>query len=324
MQEPRMTVTGSKRLRAWLAALLLAPAASLGYPTKPVTLVVPFNAGSAPDTTFRVLAEQVEKALGQKVVILNRPGPGGTVGVAEVAGAAPDGYTIGMAAVAILALQPLLQDLPFKGPHDVALVAQTNEAPMALAVSADSPWQKLDDLLAEAKRRPGQLSVGLGGGFHTILHVELALLEKSAGVSFNAVPFNAGAQLPALLGGTVNSGLGQTALFAPHVRSGKLRLLGQFGATRVADVPTFKEQGHDVTVIPYEFVIAPKATPGPVVERLAAAFRGAVESEAFRGYAQKRGLIVSYLGPADLARRLSADARLYRQVVEELGWTKKK
>lgn len=324
MLSARTIETARRRLRWSMAALLLAPAAALAYPTKPVTLVVPFNAGSAPDTTFRVLAEESEKVLGQKVVILNRPGPGGTIGVAEVARAAPDGYTIGMAAVAILALQPLLQELPFKGPGDVALVAQTNEAPMALAVSAESAWRKLDEFLAEAKRRPGEVSIGLGGGFHTILHVELALLEKSAGVRFNVVPFNAGAQLPAVLGGTISSGLGQTALFAPHVRSGKLRLLGQFGETRVADAPTFKEQGHDITVIPYEFVIAPKATPAPVLERLAAAFRGAVESPAFRDYAQKRGLIVSYLGPAELARRLEADARLYRQVVEEFGWAKKK
>ncbi|MGQ0543861.1 MAG: Bug family tripartite tricarboxylate transporter substrate binding protein [Betaproteobacteria bacterium] len=315
--------TARRLVRHFAAFLLLMPALALGYPTKPITLVVPFNAGSAPDSTFRVLADEAEKAIGQKMIILNRPGPGGTVGVTEVARAAPDGYTIGMAAVAILALQPLLQELPFKGPGDVALVAQTNEAPMALAVSAESPWRKLDEFLAEAKRRPGQVSVGLGGGFHTILHVELALLEKSAGVRFNVVPFNAGAQLPAVLGGTIDSGLGQTALFAPHVRSGKMRLLGQFGETRVSDAPTFKEQGHDITVIPYEFVVAPKGTPAPAIDRLAAAFRAATESAAFRDYAKKRGLIVSYLGPAELARRLAADANLYRQVVEEFGWKKK-
>jgi tripartite-type tricarboxylate transporter receptor subunit TctC len=314
-------------LRRWLAAALGAalfmPAIVSAYPTKPVTLVVPFRAGSAPDVTFRILAEQAEKDLGHKVVILNRPGPGGTIGVAEVARAAPDGYTIGMAAVAILTLQPLLQDLPYKGPDDVTLIAQTNEAPTALAVRADSPWRTLAEFLAEAKKRPGQLSVGLGGGLHTILHVGLALLEKSAGVRFNAVPFDAGAQLPAVLGGTVDSGLGQTALFAPHVKAGKLRVLGQFGRTRaLRDVPTFTEQGHDITVIPYEFLIAPKGTPAAVIGRLAGAFRKAVESPAFRDYADKGGLIVSYLGPEELAQRLAADARLYRQVVQEFGWKK--
>lgn len=318
-------------LKIWLGAMLtllvLAPAMAAEYPTKPITLIVPFRAGSAPDTTFRILAEQAEKDLAQKVVIVNRPGPGGTIGTSEVARAAPDGYTIGMSAVAVIALQPLLQDLPYKGPDDFTLIVQTNEAPMALAVNSASPWRTLDEFLAEGRRRREQVSVGLGGGLHTVLHVELALLEKSAGVRFNVVPFDAGAQLPAVLGGTIDAAVGQTVLFSQHVKAGKVRVLGQFGSTRVKgyeDVPTFKEQGHDVALIPYEFLIAPKGTPPAVVKRLTVAFKRAVESQVFRDYADKRGLLVSYLGPRELAERLREDARLYRQIIEEFGWTKTK
>lgn len=310
----------------FLVAVVGVPGPAVSYPTKPVTLIVPFKAGSAPDTTFRVLAELVEKDLGQKVVVVNRPGPGGTIGVSEVLQAAPDGHTIGMGGTGVVLLQPLMQDLPFKGPDDMTLIAQTNAAPIALAVNASSPWRTLPELLGEARKRPGQLSVGLGGGLHTVLHVELALLEKRAGVKFNAVPFDAGAQLPALLGGSIDAALGQIVLLSPHVKTAKVRVVAQVGARRARGwdaVPTLKDLGYDITAIPYEFVIAPKGIPRPVVEKLATVFRNATESAAFRDYADKRGLEVSYLGPTELAERLRADARVYRQVAEELGWAKK-
>lgn len=327
MRDDRLRVAFGAWLLLSLALLAVERPPAAAYPTKPITLVIPFKAGSAPDTTFRVLAELAEKDLGQRLVILNRPGPGGTIGASEVIQAAPDGYTIGMAAVAVVVLQPLLQDLPYKGPDDMTLIAQTNEAPTALAVNANAPWRTLDEFLAEARKRPGQVSVGLGGGLHTVLHVGLALLEKAAAVRFNTVPFDAGAQLPALLGGTIDAAVGQTVLFSPHVKAGKLRVLGQFGSTRAKgfeDVPTFKERGYDVALIPYEFLIAPKATPKAAVDRLTAAFKKAAESSTFRDFGDKRGLAVRYLGPQELEERLRADAKRYRQVIEELGWAKKK
>lgn len=314
-------------LRAVLAVLVVAPTIAFAYPTKPVMLIVPFGAGSAPDTTMRILAEQAGKDLGQQLVILNRPGAGGTIGVRAVVQAAPDGYTIGMAAVAVLTLQPLMMDALYEGHDDVTLLVQTNEAPTALAVNAASPWRTLDEFLAEGRKRPEQVSVGLGGGLHTVLHVQLALLARSADVRFNAVPFGAGAQLPALLGGVVDAVIGQTVLFAPHVKAGKLRVLAQVAPARLKgyeDVPTFRELGHAVTLIPYEFLIAPKGTPPVIVERLVTAFKKAVESAAFRDYADRGGLLVRYLGPQELAERLRTDAKRNRQVVEEFGWAKKK
>lgn len=321
----RLAVIGGLLLAFAPLAATTCPAA--GYPTKPVTLIVPFKAGSAPDTTFRVLAELAEKDLGQKIVILNRPGPGGTIGVSEVLQSAPDGYTIGMAALAVIVLQPLFQDLPYKGPDDMTLIAQASEAPTALAVNANAPWRTLDEFLGDARKRPGQVTIGLGGGLHTILHVQAAHLEKQAGVKFNVVPFDAGAQLPALLGGSIEAAIGQTVLFSPQVKAGKIRPLAQFGARRqkgYEEVPTLKERGFDIAVLPYEFVIAPKGVPRPVVEKLTGAFKKAVESPTFREYADRRGLEVRYLGPAELAERLQADAKVLRQIVEEFGWTQKK
>lgn len=312
--------------RALCAVVLIAPAAANAYPTKPVTLVVPFGAGSAPDITFRVLAAEAEKDLGQKLVIVNRPGAGGTIGVRSVVQAAPDGYTIGMAAVAVLLLQPIVIDAVNAGLSDITPIVQTNEAPVALAVNAGSPWRTLEEFLAEGRRRPGEVSIGLGGGLHTVLHVQLALLEKSSGARFNAVPYGAGAQFPALLGGIIDAASAQTALIAPHVKAGKLRALAQVAPLRVKgyeDVPTLRELGHDVSLIAYEFVIAPKGTPAAIVERLVVAFRKAVESGSFLEYADRGGLLIRYLGPRDLAERLRTDAKHYRQVVDEFGWAKK-
>lgn len=310
-----------------LIALVSTVSVAASYPTKPVTLIVPFKAGSAPDTTFRVLAELAEKDLGQKIVILNRPGPGGTIGVSEVLRAAPDGYTIGMAALAGIVLQPLFQDLPYKGPDDMTLIAQINEAPTALAVSASAPYRTLEEFLAEARKRPGQLTVGLGGGLHTILHVQLALLEKGAGVRFSPIPFEAGAQLPALLGASIDAAVGQTVLWAPHVKAGKVRPLAQSGLRRqksYEEVPTFKERGFDITIVPYEFVIAPRGVPRPAVEKLTGAFKQATESAAFKEYADRRGLEIRYLGAAALRERLQTDGKVLRQVIEDFGWPKKK
>lgn len=310
-----------------LVALVSTVSVAASYPTKPVTLIVPFKAGSAPDTTFRVLAELAEKDLGQKIVILNRPGPGGTIGVSEVLQAAPDGYTIGMAALAGIVLQPLFQDLPYKGPDDMTLIAQINEAPTALAVSASAPYRTLEEFLAEARKRPGQLTVGLGGGLHTILHVQLALLEKATGVRLSPIPFEAGAQLPALLGGSIDAAIGQTVLFSPQVKAGKVRPLAQSGIKRqkgYEEIPTFKDRGFDITIVPYEFVIAPRGVPRPAVEKLTNAFKRATESAAFKEYADRRGLEVRYLGAVELRERLQTDGKALRQVVEDFGWPKRK
>jgi tripartite-type tricarboxylate transporter receptor subunit TctC len=232
-----------------------------------------------------------------------------------------------MAALAGIVLQPLFQDLPYKGPDDMTLIAQVNEAPTALAVSASAPWRTLEEIVVEASRRPGQLSVGLGAGLHTILHVQLALLEKGAGVRFSAIPFEAGAQLPALLGGSIDAAIGQTVLLSPQLRAGKLRALAQSGIRRQKgweSVPTFKDRGFDITLVPYEFVIAPKGVPRPVVEKLTSAFKRATESAAFKEFADRRGLEVRYLGALELRERLLTDGKVLRQVVEDFGWPKKK
>ena len=173
---------------SFLVLAQASPAKAADYPTKPVNLIVPMAAGGGPDATFRMLSSEAEKELGKKVVIINRPGPGGAAGVAETILSKPDGYTIGMCAVAMVTIQPLLKDLPYKGPEDLLPLVQSNEAPMVLYVKADSPLKTLKDLVDEAKKRPGQVSVGIVGGNYNIPHVHWSCSKRKRASSSTWFP----------------------------------------------------------------------------------------------------------------------------------------
>lgn len=302
------------------------PALAADYPTKPVNLIVPMGAGGGPDTTFRMLSSEAEKELGKKIVIVNRPGPGGAAGISETLLSKPDGYTIGMGAVAMVTIQPLLKDLPYKGPGDLLPLVQSNEAPMVLYVKADSPFKTLKDLIDEAKKRPGQVSVGIVGGNYNIPHVTLVMLEKKAGIKLNLVPYGSADHVPAVLGGTIEASMGQVAVMSQHVKAETVRGLAIFAGrrtNRLPDIPIVKEVGYEILDIPYEFVFAPKGIPKGVVDKLTAAYTKAAKSQAFQEYADKTGIFASYAGPEELSRKLRSDAERYRAVVKELGWKAK-
>ncbi|MHB1132690.1 MAG: Bug family tripartite tricarboxylate transporter substrate binding protein [Chloroflexota bacterium] len=312
---------------AGLGPLSACGPAAPAYPTKTINMIIPLAAGSAPDATFRVLAQEAEKELGQKIVIINRTGPGGTTGVAETIAAKADGYTIGMCAVAMVSVQPLMQDTPYKGPDEMTPIVQVDEAYTVVYVKADSPFKTLKDLVEEAKKRPEKVTVAVSGGPYNILHIEMALLEKLAGVKFNLVPYDSAQHVPAVLGGTVEVGIGQVALLTQHTKAGTLRALTVFGSKRakgMEDVSLAKEQGYDITDVPYEFVMGPKGLPKEVVDKLVPAFTKAAKSDVFVAYCEKSGLVHAY-EPADvLAKKLQNSAATHKALIDELGWAKKK
>jgi len=309
--------------------LLLAPGnpvSAADYPAKPVNLIVPMAAGGGPDATFRMLSSEAEKELGKKIVIVNRPGPGGAAGVSETILSKPDGYTIGMCAVAMVTIQPLLKDLPYKGPDDMLPLVQSNEAPMVLYVKTDSPLKTLKDLVEEAKKRPGQVSVGIVGGNYNIPHVTLVMLEKKADIKLNLVPYGSADHVPAVLGGTIEASMGQVAVMSQHIKAGTVRGLSVFAGRRsgrLPDIPIVKEVGYEILDIPYEFVFAPKGIPKEAISKLTAAYTKAAKSQAFQDYADKTGIFATHAGPEELAKKLRADAERYRAVVQELGWKAK-
>jgi tripartite-type tricarboxylate transporter receptor subunit TctC len=231
-----------------------------------------------------------------------------------------------MCAVAMVTIQPLLKDLPYKGPEDMLPLVQSNEAPMVLYVKADSPLKTLKDLVDEAKKRPGQVSVGIVGGNYNIPHVTLVMLEKKAGIKLNLVPYGSSDHVTAVLGGTLEASMGQVAVMTQHIKAGTVRALSVFAgrrSSRLADIPIVKELGYDITDIPYEFVFAPKGVPKEAIDKLTAVYTKAAKSQTFQDYADKTGIFASYAGPEELTKKLRADAERYKAVVQELGWKAK-
>jgi tripartite-type tricarboxylate transporter receptor subunit TctC len=197
---------------------------------------------------------------------------------------------------------------------------------MVLYVKADSPLKAFKDFIDEAKKRPGQVPVGIVGGNYNIPHVQLVMLEKKAGIKLNLVPYGSADHVTAVLGGTLEASMGQVAVMTQHIQAGTVRALSVFAGRRVnrlADIPIVKELGYDITDIPYEFVFAPKGTPKIAIDKLTAAYTKAAKSQTFQDYADKTGIFASFAGPDELAKKLRADAERYKAIVQELGWKTK-
>jgi tripartite-type tricarboxylate transporter receptor subunit TctC len=262
--------------RAALAALALGcalPCIAQWAPTHPVKIVVPFAPGGQPDIVSRALAEPLSKALGQPVIVENRPGAGGNIAAEAVARAAPDGHTLLMGTNGPLAVSPALEaNLPYDPLKDLAPITLVGTSPNLVVVQSASGIGTLGALVARAKREPGKLNFS-SVGKASISQLSMELLDSMAGISMVHVPYNGGAPaVTALLAGDVQVlSLNPTALI-PHVESGRLKVLAQTTAKRsplIPDVPTVAEQGfagYEAGV--WMAVMAPAATPKPALRRL--------------------------------------------------------
>jgi tripartite-type tricarboxylate transporter receptor subunit TctC len=304
-----------------LALLLLAAGCQTGgsvYPDKPVTVVVLDPAGGPTDLVARQLAEVVKPHFSQPFVVVNRPGGAGTIAAAEVAKAAPDGYTIGLQAVGPLALQPHRNQLPYQGPQDFAPIIRLVDQPLVLAARANAPWQTANDLLAHAKANPKRVRVAIPGA-GTIAQLALAELQRQTGAAFAAVPFgSAGEAVLALLGGEVEAAVVGPPTLVAHVQAGRAKVLGVLEAQRdplFPTVPSLREQGYDITLGGYFCVVAPPGTPAPIVTRLHDAFQKALASPEFQKTAAAAGLVPDYAGPEALGEQLRRDFALYGELV---------
>ena len=261
--------------RAFLAALLALalPAAADWAPSKPVRLVVPFAPGGQPDVVARALAEPLSRALGQPVVIENRPGAGGNIAAEAVARSAPDGHTLLMGTNGPLAVSPALaKSLPYDVTRDFAFVSLVGTSPSLVAVHPSLGATNLAEVVAKAKARPGRLnyaSVGKG----SISQLSMESLNAAAGIRTEHSPYNGGAPaVAALLSGDVQLlSLNPTALI-PHVQAGRIRVVAQTGARRsplIPDLPTVAESGYPGFEAPvWMAVVAPARTPPEAIARL--------------------------------------------------------
>jgi tripartite-type tricarboxylate transporter receptor subunit TctC len=271
---------------AVVTGLLPLPASAQSaatYPSRPITLVVPFPPGSASDVPIRALALAAAKKLGQPIVIENKPGAAGTLGPVSVAqGSAPDGYTVAIAPASLWRL-PHLQKVSYDALKDFTYIAGIAAYTFALVVNHDAPWKTAQELLADGKANPGKLALG-GTGLGASAHIAAFRLSKLSGTDINYIPFKGGAEISAAMMG--QHIVGQTdAGWAPLVTSGKARLLATFTEQRLArhpQVPTAKELGYDIVVESPWGLVGPKGMDPKVISTLEQAFLGSRDDPAFR------------------------------------------
>ena len=310
-----------------LAALVaLVPlAAHAQYPDHPVTMVVPFPPGGVADTVARPVAEAMSAALKQPVIIENKGGAGGAIGMAQVARSKPDGYTILMALSSLVVL-PEADKVQGRAPafqvKDLKPIARFTADPTVLAVRADAPYKSYQELVAYAKANPGKLNFGSSGNYGT-MHIPMAMLMLETDARMTHVPFTgAGPAIVALLGGTVDVIATGPATIVQHVQGGKIRALAHWGEGRLStlpDVPSLKELGVPITFAQWAGLFAPADTPEPVVARLRDAARAAGNDSKVREVLLKAGSPVLYQDTPDFQRYVDADAQKMTDVVKRIG-----
>jgi tripartite-type tricarboxylate transporter receptor subunit TctC len=302
------------------AAALAAPRAfAQAFPDKAITFVCPWPAGGTADTTMRALCTAAATALGQTLVVENKAGASGMLGLRTMASAKADGYTIGQVPISVTRFSQL-DSVPLDPLKDLTYIARTSGQTFGIAVRSDSPHKTLQDLVAAAKAAPGRLtyaSAGIGGA----THVGMEEFAAAAGVEFSHIPYKGGA--PALqdtLGGQVDA-LADSSSWAPHVKSGALRLLATWGARRTRDfpdVPTLRDAGFDVVVDAPNGVAAPRGLDAVVERRLRQAFKVAAASPEFTAACDRIDAPLMYLDGPDYAAYVASVYQKETQLIQKL------
>ena len=317
------------RNRLAAAALaLLAPLAALAqsdYPSHAVTMVVPFPPGGVADIIGRPVAEAMGRYLKQPVVIENKSGAGGGVGMQYVARAKPDGYTVLMALSSISIIpeaDKVLGRDPMFQLNQLVPIARFTADPTVLAVRADSPYKSVKDLMDAARKDPGSIPYGSSGNYGT-MHVPMEMLDSAAGVKMLHVPFTgAGPAVVALLGGQVQALATGPSTVMGQLKAGKVRVLATWGESRhpaLPDVPTLKELGYDATFSQWTGLFVPAGTPEAVIARLRDAARFVSQDATFQQALAKVETPMLYLDQPQFRAFWDADAHKLADVVKKIG-----
>ena len=316
--------------RSVLAAAILLTAtgvvsAQAVWPTKPITMIVPFPPGGLADIVARPVAEAMARDLGQPVIIENKAGAGGGIGMGLVARAPADGYTV-LLSLSSLTVIPeadiVLGRAQMFAPNALRPIARFTADPTVLAVRADAPWKTVKDFVDDAKKRPGALNYGSSGNYGT-MHVPMEILSQSAGIKMTHVPFTgAGPAVVALLGGQIDAVSSGPATVLQQVKAGKLRVLAHWGnghLDALPDVPGLKASGYDAEYAQWSGLFVPAATPEPVAQRLRAAARAAAMDPKVKEVILNAGSPILYQDTPDFEQYVRADARRMAGVVKKIG-----
>ncbi|MDO9201163.1 MAG: tripartite tricarboxylate transporter substrate binding protein [Hydrogenophaga sp.] len=311
------------RLLATAAAALACSSAALAqaWPDKPIKAVVPFAAGSATDTIGRAFAQKMQEALGQPIVIDNKPGVNGMLGADAVAKAAPDGYTILIGTNSTnAALKSLMKQLPYDQDKAFAPVAYMGSVPLIMSVNNDVPAKTLKELVDMAKAKPGSINFASAS---TSQLVSTEMMAGMAGIQLTNVPYKSGpAAMTDLLGGVVHMFSADFAVMLPQVKAGKVRGLAVTSSKRspaVPDLPTVNEALglKDYELIAYFAVFAPAGTPADIVAKLNKAVNEAANSKEIQDRFAGIGFAVDPGTPADLAKRSVAETAKWAKAIRD-------
>lgn len=311
-------------------AVLASPVAATSalaqtWPDKPITMIVPFPPGGVADTVARPVAEALARALKQTVVVENKVGAGGAVGIAAASRAPADGYTVLLSLSSISILPEADKILGRKPSFTLAQftpIARFTADPTVLVVRADAPWKTFAEFIADAKAHPGKLNYGSSGNYGT-MHVPMEMLKSKAGIQMVHIPYTgAGPAVVALLGGQVDAIASGPSTVAQQIKAGKLRALAHWGEKPLESmpgVPSLKESGYDASFAQWSALFVPAGTPEAVVQKLRAAAATVATDPSVVATINRAGSPIEYLDAPEFQTYWDADARHMTAAVRNIG-----
>ena len=314
-----------RTLSLFVTAAVMPTAALADWPERPIHMVVPFPPGSSPDLLARTISEPLSQALGQPVVVDNKPGAGGNIGTRMVAQSAPDGYTLVYTINGPLVTAPELYKKtlgydPLKDLQPVTLVATS---PNVLTVPAALPVNNVEDFVNLARERKGALNYGTVGPGSSA-HLAMEMFKSAADVDLLQIPYSGFPQIiSAIIAGDVQAGFMVPAIAMPQVASGKVKALAVTSLTpsdSLAGIPTMDKQGYPgFEAISWNAILAPAGTPAPIVDRLNKELKTIINSEAVGKQLAQQYFTPAPSSPAELTERIQKDQTLWNGVIRRLG-----
>jgi tripartite-type tricarboxylate transporter receptor subunit TctC len=328
MQAVRPEASAQEVSMAWIASVIAlvvfcaAPAQAQNYPAKPIHILVPYAPGGISDIASRIVGAKLTEAWGQQVLVENRPGGNGFIAMAAAAKAAPDGYTMVMATGGDVAINPaMFKEMPYDVERDLAPIAMVSDAPLVLAAHGGAPYNSVADVIAAAKAQPGRISVATPGN-GSINQIVLEWMALNTGARFQHIPYKGGAPAAAALAaGDIPLGILASSSVAPHVKSGRVRVLAVTMGKRSTlnpEWPTLQQEGvKEVDASNWTALFAPKATPQPVIDRLNAEVVKILHMPDVKERFAGGGVDTIPSSAAELDARVKQEAERFRAIVQK-------
>ncbi len=304
-----------------------ALASAQDWPQRPVTLIVPYAAGGNTDGIARIAAQRLSEALGQQFVVENRPGAGGAIAADVVSKAAPDGHTLLVAALPVMAIVPVINKVRYDPIKDFTPISNIATNPFVIVVNKDVPVKTLKEFVEYAKARKGELSYG-SAGIGSLNHLSMALFLKQAGLEMTHVPYKGNAPaLSDVVAGHIPAMFSNFSDAMPQAKAGNVRMIALSSDTRnplAPDVPTVAESGYpDFAILTWNGLVAPANTPEPIVEKIAAVLSAAVKDEKFAARLSEFGVDPLGNSPADFRKMLARDVKTWAEAIDLAGLKQK-